>query len=775
MFTYRMNKKVLNIEVFFSWINILSTFIFFNSVDLYSFTYVFRRNGHSQILFFEEQQIEVLICQESNNDFEVTYLTQHHDNFFGELKLMFIYDKENFVKFEILNDFLSQNLLENEYVYGIIKCNFELSYYLKISKDITEITEYLNFFQFDEMLTCLSLLKATKNKDYDEFIRALIYKNLISKNIDTIFKQESLARIDVSMKKDNFISAVLDFFMIKYDFYDGNLILLDKKKDIYDVKNFDKHIPYKNLFFNSFKIFCRLEIILGNFYASNLFIILLNELNIKSLIISNKDNYKILDKQFNFHILSTKIFKSIVIINFNDISSLLFLSKLNLAIPNNIEFLSFRNLIIPVNILNSFLESRKLIGLVLNEMKFTGAFPFIKDFYDSSETLEYINICYVDINSTCWNNFFMRTNVRKIILSFSSSSAEACFLKEFYASAPYKSVRYIEVRFHRASVISKKILEFLKHFTNLELLKLHGYIIEKNVEFHIPNAIECMKDLEYLEISQLNYNPDFYNFLPGKSRISVLHIYNVLLDKEAPLIDFIKNHKSLTELDFRETVITQSCLQEIFRLEHLKTFIMKSCVLELFMDDLLLEFASKRLNTLCLSHIDSNYIKYFNFVTKLDCLEYLEILNNKLLPGYLPNLSEKYNLSSKKLSYRSTILDEDIMNRMGQLGVLNELYLSKCSFIYTHFHKLGNFCKFFNSLKILDLSCVELNIEDLNYIKNFKKLIKLTIKMPDFDLIPLKNCLIFLPICQLQIFYGKQKVNYDIIRKYLFEQNFDLV
>ncbi|TBT99078.1 hypothetical protein CWI37_1476p0010, partial [Hamiltosporidium tvaerminnensis] len=140
-----------------------------------------------------------------------------------------------------------------------------------------------------------------------------------------------------------------------------------------------------------------------------------------------------------------------------------------------------------------------------------------------------------------------------------------------------------------------------------------------------------------------------------------------------------------------------------------------------------------------------------------------------------PNLSEKYNLSLKKLSYISTILDEDIMNRMGQLEVLNELYLSKCSFIYTHFHKLGNFCKFFNSLKILDLSCVELNIEDLKYIKNFKKLIKLSIKMPDFDLIPLKNCLILLPNCQLQIFYGKQKGNYDIIRKYLFEQNVDLV
>ncbi|TBU10622.1 hypothetical protein CWI38_1643p0020 [Hamiltosporidium tvaerminnensis] len=133
--------------------------------------------------------------------------------------------------------------------------------------------------------------------------------------------------------------------MLKYVFQDGNLILLENSKDSYDISFLDEHIPYKNLLIKNFKLFCCLENILNEPYFLNTFKVILNEMNIKSLIINGNIACIIPYKKYYFRILSFGLFKSLVIANF-DSPPRSFLYELDSVIDKNIEFLSLRKLAI---------------------------------------------------------------------------------------------------------------------------------------------------------------------------------------------------------------------------------------------------------------------------------------------------------------------------------------------------------------------------------------------------------------------------------------------
>ncbi|TBU07485.1 hypothetical protein CWI38_2393p0010 [Hamiltosporidium tvaerminnensis] len=69
------------------------------------------------------------------------------------------------------------------------------------------------------------------------------------------------------------------------------------------------------------------------------------------------------------------------------------------------------------------------------------------------------------------------------------------------------------------------------------------------------------------------------------------------------------------------------------------------------------------------------------------------------------------------------------LNIIKNFEVLEDLNLTGCKFSNFGFFRLGSDCAFLNSLKILNLSDVEINIIDLSYLRNFKNLIKLSLKI----------------------------------------------
>ncbi|TBT98462.1 hypothetical protein CWI37_1746p0010, partial [Hamiltosporidium tvaerminnensis] len=67
------------------------------------------------------------------------YFFEELRSFDKEKKPIFHYNKDNFIKFNTLDNILMANSTISDSVIGIIMCSYELSYYLKLTKDITEL------------------------------------------------------------------------------------------------------------------------------------------------------------------------------------------------------------------------------------------------------------------------------------------------------------------------------------------------------------------------------------------------------------------------------------------------------------------------------------------------------------------------------------------------------------------------------------------------------------------------------------------------------------
>ncbi|KAK1348976.1 hypothetical protein LUQ84_001659 [Hamiltosporidium tvaerminnensis] len=775
----KKNSDIVHILICFFYISMVLDFI-----TAYKYTYVFKRNKNSEILFFEEKTEKMVVNKERFEDIEFKILLCSDSNNITSKNPIFIYTKENFIEFEILNNFLYINSAKNQHSCGVIECNFELPYILKLTKDITEITNKPTTYTFISLLTFLSRMKAAKNKKVRKLLQELMFINLFHQNIyplknndlnfDFIFKSGFFTGIDISTKI-NLISGFLNIFMIKFTFYDDNLILLDNSNEYYDTSLFNEHIPYKNLLINNNKVFYDLENILQKTYILNIFQILLNILDINSLILNNNIGFKFSNMDFQFLIPLLANFMSISISNFTKDSSFLFLEKISKVINDDICYLSLRNILVWENTLLQLLRKESLKGLVLQDVRTIENVNTIENYTISNKNLDYIEYSSVKLNIILWNNYFQTAKFGKIILIFYTSKAQEFFVQEFSNFRSYLELLYFKVKFFNFK-LSVEFCEVLVNLTNLKTLRLNGYISYVNTESFLLNAIGNMVKLEYLHIQQPFFSVKNNHILFKIQKLKTLILENVFLQNETPFIHFFNNYKFFIKLALIRVKICLLDLEEIMKLENLLDLSIELCKIEHIRYLPKPQYIIPR-NIISLYFSDTNLeiMNYLEFLSNLDHLEKLYISNCNLIAGCIGKLSLMCNKILKTLSYQFGTLNSKDLNRIEKFEVLQELDLYRCTFQRCSFHNLGSNCKFFNSLKSLDLFNVNINIEDLEYFMKFKNLKKISLKLSGLDLLKIKHFLVSLPIYQVIINDIRNEILYKKIRKYLHEENIDIL
>ncbi|TBU09234.1 hypothetical protein CWI39_0091p0020 [Hamiltosporidium magnivora] len=334
--------------------------------------------------------------------------------------------------------------------------------------------------------------------------------------------------------------------MLKYVFQDGNLILLENSKDSYDISFFDEHIPYKNLLIKNFKVFCCLENILNEPYFLNTFKVILNEMNIKSLIINGNIGGIIPYNKYHFRILSFGLLKSLVIANF-DSPARSFLYELDSVIDKNIEFLSLRKLAISKYTVETLLMKEKLKGLVFNMVQSTENLYRIQYLSYSNLGLEYINFRYVLINNSWWNGFFRCGVAKKIIIEFDNLYTEKNFMDEFIKIESYRGVLNLQIRFFDVKILTD-FCDSLSNFNDIKTSKLDRYVFDKETYDYLLRIVESMQQLENLTLIQVINDAKYYNFSLKHFNIKSLDLENCSLNNKIVLEDFLGISRSLSKL-----------------------------------------------------------------------------------------------------------------------------------------------------------------------------------------------------------------------------------
>ncbi|TBT96920.1 hypothetical protein CWI36_3271p0010, partial [Hamiltosporidium magnivora] len=153
-----------------------------NLVTAYKFAFNFYKNENSEILFFLQRQENRENSEHNIEKFDLKLYNTNEENQFDRQDLVFTYTKENFIEFYLLNNMLLTNSFENNCQNKIINCNFDLSYYLKLSKDFTEIPDRITICQLKYFLLTLKFLQAVDNKNMAKLLQALIFKVFICSN-----------------------------------------------------------------------------------------------------------------------------------------------------------------------------------------------------------------------------------------------------------------------------------------------------------------------------------------------------------------------------------------------------------------------------------------------------------------------------------------------------------------------------------------------------------------------------------------------------------------
>ncbi|TBU10516.1 hypothetical protein CWI38_1707p0020, partial [Hamiltosporidium tvaerminnensis] len=438
--------------------------------------------------------------------------------------------------FESLNNIL--NLSISDRPNGKIECNFDLLYFLKSTKDITEIPDEVNHIDIKTILIGFKYLKAINNKNMSKFIQALIFKIFLTPNKSFLKKNctyiQGLMDLNFWSKMDfyitkSFISGLLNIWMINNIFRDGNLILIKNTRRYYDFVYFDKHIPYKNISIDSSRVLLHLEKLLRDQIIFNFFQILLNEINLKSLILDGSIQ-NILSIEFTCLLFSRPIFKSITLYNFKGYSSSNFLMNLGIVCRNDIEFLRFERLNISSSLLRTFLEKKKLRGLVFYNVEIFETALFLDRYIDSIEKLEYISFVNIKINSIWWCKLFCKVNLSTLILSFNSIASEQSFFDGFSKVSIVQYTLHLEISFYSLK-IPKEFCDSLFYFKFLRTLKLQNYKMNEKTEYYFLRAIENLNDLEELIIQQSHLSTKFNDILLKKQRLKTLHIENYFSEK----------------------------------------------------------------------------------------------------------------------------------------------------------------------------------------------------------------------------------------------------
>ncbi|TBU02571.1 hypothetical protein CWI37_0452p0010 [Hamiltosporidium tvaerminnensis] len=749
-FTDRYNRDLFKAIYLHGFIILPYIFCLFDSVASYKYIYDFERNSNSNILFFNNKPQNEMRSDRSDVDFQYKFLNDCSILYY-EATHVFMYEKDNFISFEVLNHILA--LQKSEKLNGIIECNFNLYYFLKTTKEITEIPDEINHTNIKTILLGLKCLKAVNCKNITKYIHALLVKillnhkkNALMKNymyMEGLFDLNFWSNIDEYIKK-SFISGFLEIYMLKHIFYDGNLIVLENVKSDYLTSIFNDHIPYKNILINSCKVFLCLEKMLLNTLIFNFFQILLNLMNLKSLILDGLIEYEIPNLKFKFHIFYLETFKSIVFFNFMKSSSSLFLENHSVLIRNDIEFLQLELLKVSRNVLRLLLDKKNPIGLVLKNISIPHSTVILNRNINFCEKLRYAQFQNVGINPFWWNNLFFQSNVQTLILSFNTISSEESFIREFSKSrSTVRAILHLEISFYYTE-ITKEFFDSLLNLNHLRTLKLQTYKTNEQTEIYLINSIKNMNRLENIDISQNFFSTKSYNILFMKDGIETLYLKNDEFEINILEIAFTGNYKLLKQIGFSNMTIGITGLIEIFKLENLEMLSFECCIFE-SIDNFCFSYSkSQYLKCLHLHDLDLNTNNFMYALIKLDFLEILKISYCKIQPGLLTELGLMCDKSLSILSFEFGFLNSNDLNRIKNIKVLEDLNLMECRFFQCNFWELGNDCKFFNSLKVLNLCDVKINIEDLRYLRKFKNLMKLSLTISDSYILSEKDCLIYL-------------------------------
>ncbi|TBU08692.1 hypothetical protein CWI36_0107p0020 [Hamiltosporidium magnivora] len=256
-FTTRYKKRFsgntfVNNSVLFGYILCL-----LDTIASYKYVYRFEQYENSKIIFLDMKRQPETYLGANNEDFKLDLLNSEPILDEKNTKI-FAYEKDHFINFESLNNIL--NLSISDRPNGKIECNFDLLYFLKSTKDITEIPDEVNHIDIKTILIGFKYLKAINNKNMSKFIQALIFKIFLTPNKSFLKKNctyiQGLMDLNFWSKMDfyitkSFISGLLNIWMINNIFRDGNLILIKNTRRYYDFVYFDKHIPYKNISIDS--------------------------------------------------------------------------------------------------------------------------------------------------------------------------------------------------------------------------------------------------------------------------------------------------------------------------------------------------------------------------------------------------------------------------------------------------------------------------------------------------------------------------------------------
>ncbi|TBU04042.1 hypothetical protein CWI37_0191p0020 [Hamiltosporidium tvaerminnensis] len=339
-----------------------------NMVFSHTFRYFLKQNENNEILFFREEQKNQLA------DIE----TCEH---------VFTYKKGNFINFDLLNQILQSNTNENSQQCGIIESNFELSYFLKLSKDILEISDNLKNFKFKCMLTVL---------------KYLVFKDIYNSknncmNLEEILSSGFLQDIDYYIKKD-FISAFLNIFMIQFEFHNENLILLENIKESFEISLFNDDIPYKNVLINNYKVFYNLENILKNARNLSILGILFKEINIdlKNLLVP-KDTLALS--------LKKEELDGLVLHDIKTVENLRFIDEC-LNLNEKIDYVDFKNVYISGNWWKLFFDEFEVSKLILKLG--CGSRNFIDEFIKLKSNI-YISYLSLNLNYYSMTEEFCRS------------------------------------------------------------------------------------------------------------------------------------------------------------------------------------------------------------------------------------------------------------------------------------------------------------------------------------------------------------------------------
>ncbi|TBU08061.1 hypothetical protein CWI38_2311p0010 [Hamiltosporidium tvaerminnensis] len=189
----------------------------------------------------------------------------------------------------------------------------------------------------------------------------------------------------------------------------------------------------------------------------------------------------------------------------------------------------------------------------------------------------------------------------------------------------------------------------------------------------------------------------------------------------------------------------------MFKLKNLEILLLINCAFERISGLDLFNIEVLKLKEFSLNGISYSIWENYDILGKLDGLENLTLSYIPIKQAYFSKLNIMCNLSLKILCLDDYFLEFIDLQRMEKLEVLENLYLCNRKFQSCYFHYLGNNCRFFQILQILDLSFLKINLDDLKYIMKFENKRKLSLMLSNFDLMSVKNFLVALPLNELSI------------------------